>query len=193
MARMARYVHLIVAAVFLAAAPGCDLARQLQPPAVTDTTIQWVAGAPRRLSARIDQSGAYEITDVFVRYTRHRWPGHQAANEFPATPVSDGSDTFVASPPDAAGAPRGDHLFWEWFVEYRLPDGNDIETVVRGRQSTRDGGRPGLVRRQLGGGSSARHLDRTCPGEVASQPISALRESLGLTVDLLNLVTLALR
>lgn len=133
MTRMASYLHWIVAGVFLVAMPGCDLARQLQPPTVTDTTIQWVAGAPRRLTARIDQSGAYEIAAVFVRYTRHRWPGHQAANQFAATPVSDGANVYIASPPDAVAAPRGDHLFWEWFVEYRLPDGNDIETVRSGR------------------------------------------------------------
>lgn len=118
---------------------GCELrqtAERLKPPVIIDTSAPWRVGRMQVLTARVDTSSAWEIVDVYVRHTRHFWPGPAEAHESRAQrsgPV--GTTAFLAVPDEALGAPTADHMFYQWFVDYRLKaGGSEILTARSERQ-----------------------------------------------------------
>ena len=46
--------------------------------------------------------------------------------------VTPGGPAWRATPPLVQAAFQADHLFYEWFIDYRLPDGSEIATVRSG-------------------------------------------------------------
>lgn len=130
---------LMMLAMLAGVVTGCEFRRsaeRLRPPVITDTSTPWRQGRMQVLTARVDISSAWEIVDVYVRHTRHFWPGPAAAHESRAQrngPVD--SVNFLAVPDQALGAPTADHMFYQWFVDYRLKaGGNEILTAHSQRQ-----------------------------------------------------------
>lgn len=126
--------NIIVALLLTLLLAACDLADQLTPPEVVDTTGAWRPGSARRLTVEVRNTGAHEVRSVFVRYSRHHWPGLRDANQFAAVRTSETGNTFLATPPDAVSAPRGDHLFWQWVVEYGVPGGLEVLSATSSRR-----------------------------------------------------------
>lgn len=112
---------------------GCEALKNFESPTISDTSDQWFTGDPRVLTAEVDVPAGYQTVAVYARYTRHHWPGAAAAHEVVAQPVAGGT-TWRATPPLAQAALRADHLFYEWFIDYRLPGGSEIATVRSGRK-----------------------------------------------------------
>lgn len=113
---------------------GCEIIRSFEKPTVADTSSPWMSGDSRVLTAEVDAPDGYEIVAVYTRFSRHHWPGPAAAHEAVATPVSPGGAEYRATPAQAVAALRADHLFYEWFVDYRLPGGSEIATARSGRR-----------------------------------------------------------
>lgn len=125
-------VTLVLAAVGMLSA--CNTA----PPNfdIVDRTEQhWLSGKHVFVAELSDTEG-WEIDQVRVRYRRHYWPtgfagviGAVATNDWPAE--RDGTtNRYLAAPPDLAGAPDGDHLYYYWEVDYRQA-GSDQEIETR--------------------------------------------------------------
>jgi hypothetical protein len=120
----------IIAALLLLA--GCELLQSFENPTITDTTDPWMSGDSRVLTAEIDVPSGYELVAVYARFSRHHWPGPADAHEAVATLQPGG--IYRATPAQAVASLTADHLFYEWFLDYRLPDGNEIATARSGRQ-----------------------------------------------------------
>lgn len=112
----------------------CDLLDSFKEPTITDTSERWMNGDARILTAEITVPNGYQIVDVYARYTRHHWPGAPAAHEVVAQPVTPDGNSYRAVPMLAQTAIKADHLFYEWFIDYRLPEGNEVATVRSGRR-----------------------------------------------------------
>lgn len=120
----------LAALLGLGGCEGVDISA-LEAPTITDTTAApWLDGTPRRLTADVDVPSAWQVDAVYVRYARHHWPGHQIANE--AEAPLDGGDmsSFAVEPADLDAAPRSHHLFYQWFLEYRLAAGGEEVLTV---------------------------------------------------------------
>jgi hypothetical protein len=100
----------------------------LQPPVIADATPAPQAAGDVTLLAEVTEGGAYETT-VFLRYARHFWPGAADAHDGSAVPVDGEPGRFRFNPPGVSAFRQGDVVFYQWFVEYKLPDGNDVAVV----------------------------------------------------------------
>ena len=125
-------IVLILSALLLLG--GCELLRNFETPTVADTTEQWMSGDSRVLTAEIDVPDGYQVVAVYARFSRHHWPGAAAAHEAVATPLAGNPGSYRATPAQAVAALQADHLFYEWFLDYRLPGGSEIATVRSGRR-----------------------------------------------------------
>ncbi len=128
---MYRGLMCVAVSVLLA---GCEVLENFETPTITDTSEQWMSGDARILTAEIDVPAGYEIVTVHARYARHHWPGPADAHEVVAQPSNASGTVWRATPPLAQTAWQADHLFYEWFIDYRLPDGNEVATVRTGRR-----------------------------------------------------------
>ena len=113
---------------------GCEVLEHFETPTIADTSDQWLTGDARVLTAEVDVPAGYDIVAVYARYTRHHWPGAAEAHEVVAQPVTPGGTVWRATPPLVQAAFQADHLFYEWFIDYRLPDGSEIATVRSGQR-----------------------------------------------------------
>lgn len=100
----------------------------LQPPVIADATPAPQSAGDVTLLAEVTEGEAYETT-VFLRYARHYWPGAQDARDASAAPVAGEPGRFAVTPAGVGAFRTGDVVFYQWFVEYRLPDGNDVAFV----------------------------------------------------------------
>lgn len=111
---------------------GCDVVRRAQPPTITGQVPTWQGPTtPKVLTARIGGNMAFwEVRGVFVRYARHGWPPTLIEARHGDAVQDTGDPTLwrftLPAPEDFQD---GFAVFFQWFVEYALPDGNDIATV----------------------------------------------------------------
>ncbi|MEM0945344.1 MAG: hypothetical protein AAGI70_15510 [Pseudomonadota bacterium] len=100
------------------------------PVTIEDATAPWHAStAPRVLEARVTLGAGWEIDAVYARFTRHYWPGAAEAHDVAAAETSPGSGLWRAAPTDATKFWNADRLYYQWFVDYKLPGGSDTLTV----------------------------------------------------------------
>ncbi len=111
---------------------GCEVLQNFEKPTISDTSQRWMSGDARVLTVDVDVPQGYQLVAVYARYARHHWPG--AADAHDVTAVAIGGGRWRATPPLAQTAVQADHLFYEWFVDYRLPTGTEIATVRTGRR-----------------------------------------------------------
>jgi hypothetical protein len=111
---------------------GCELLQNFETPTISDTSQRWMSGDSRVLTASVDVPQGYQVVAVYARYARHHWPGAADAHDVPAQAIGGGN--WRATPPLAQAALQADHLFYEWFVDYRLTSGTEVATVRTGRR-----------------------------------------------------------
>lgn len=114
--------------VLLAFSVGCQDGL-IPPPEIVDKTEPWTnSSSSRVLEADIEVPDGLEIESVYVRYSRHYWPGAQDAHDASATLVAGTSNRYRAVPTLAVGGWKADHLFYTWLVSYRRAGTGPFET-----------------------------------------------------------------
>lgn len=116
---MMRSILLSVIALMLAGCGG-DGGGLIPNPTIENREVFWPRnGGTRVLEANVNIPEGLTVDAIYARYTRHYWPGAQDAHEIEAVPVPGSPGRYRAIPALAIAAPRADHLFWEWFIDYR--------------------------------------------------------------------------
>lgn len=99
---------------------GGDTSAIIPNPTIENREIFWPApGGNRVLEAEVNIPDGLTVDAIYARYTRHYWPGAKDAHDVEAVPVPGQPNRYRVVPPQAIGALKADHLFWEWFIDYR--------------------------------------------------------------------------
>ncbi len=92
-------------------------------PTIENREVFWPrTGGNRVLEAEVNIPEGITVDAIYARYTRHFWPGAKDAHDVEAVPVAGDPNRVRAIPPLAINGQRADHLFWEWFIDYRRGD-----------------------------------------------------------------------
>lgn len=84
-------------------------------PRITDTTVAWTQPlTPRTFSVDLDvPADKFTVMDLSVRFTRHFWPGPDAANTAVIMGAGN-SGSFSFAPPFANTFPNSHTVFYQW-------------------------------------------------------------------------------
>lgn len=149
---------------------GCGTSN-LAEPTITNRTFPWVGQVDRIFTADVNVPSGWSVVAVYVRFTRHFWPGPAAANEVVAT--SPAAGIFNAAPAGAAAFPTSHTVFYEWFVDYKLAaGGTEILTARSGLRQLVVGCTPAQTRNDLiGAAGILRSRFNTPVPHIALQPL----------------------
>ena len=87
-------------------------------PTIADKTVPWNGDDfERKFVAEVSPGSGHEITSIYLKQTRHFWPGKQLAHQFIATRIDD-TNSYIVEPPLNEFWSKTDHVFYEWYIEY---------------------------------------------------------------------------
>ena len=89
-------------------------------PTIENREVFWErTGGGRVLEAEVNIPEGITVDAIYARYTRHYWPGAKDAHDVEAQLVPGSTTRYRVVPTQAVAGLRADHLFWEWFIDYR--------------------------------------------------------------------------